>query len=149
MASATISAYGQISIPPEILRSLGVDAGDRVEFVQLEPGKVLLLAANRSVTELKGMFGEASKIISIDEMNRAIVAHETYLGEINGCRTTPRPHMSKRLSDQRHRMMIWLTACFSDERRARNTVLTTALVLGTVGFFLLMGMLVLGRHWRS
>ena len=74
MAYATINDNAQISIPAEILHSLGVNAGDRVEFVQLEPGKVLLLAANQSVTALKGMFGEASKTISVDEMNRAIAA---------------------------------------------------------------------------
>ncbi len=118
MALATISAPGQISIPPEVLSSLGVDVGDRVEFVQLEPGKFLLLAANRSVTELKGMFGEAPKIVSIDEMNRAVMAR-------------------------------WLKARFSDERRARNTVLTAAVVLGTVGFCIVIGTLLLGGHWRS
>lgn len=117
MASATIKAHGQISIPPEILRSLGVDTGDLVEFVQLEPGKFLLLAANRSVTELKGMFGQPPKIVSIDEMNRAIIAG-------------------------------WLKACSSDERRARNTVLTAAGALGTLGFCLLIGVLLLGGHWR-
>lgn len=61
MAYATINDNGQISIPAEILHSLGVDAGDRVEFVQLEPGKVLLLAASRSVTELKGMVRRSSQ----------------------------------------------------------------------------------------
>jgi hypothetical protein len=48
-----------------------VTAGDRVEFVKLAPGEYLVLVANRSVTELKGMFGKASRTVSIEEMNRA------------------------------------------------------------------------------
>jgi hypothetical protein len=30
------------------------------------------VAANRSITELKGMFGKPSKKVSIDDMNKAI-----------------------------------------------------------------------------
>jgi antitoxin PrlF len=45
-----------------------------VEFVELEAGQFLFLAVNRSVTELKGMFGKPRRVVSIDEMNRAIKA---------------------------------------------------------------------------
>ena len=74
MTTATVSSKGQITIPVEVRQALHVDAGDRVEFVQIEPGQFLFIAANRSVTELKGMFGKASKTVSIDDMNRAIAA---------------------------------------------------------------------------
>lgn len=49
-----------------------VAAGDRVEFVQIEPGLFLFVAVNRSVTELKGKFGKPAKTASIADMNRAI-----------------------------------------------------------------------------
>jgi antitoxin PrlF len=74
MTTATITSKGQITIPANVRRALSVGTGDRVEFVQLEPGQFLFLAANRSVTELKGMFGKAAGTVSIDEMNRAIAA---------------------------------------------------------------------------
>ena len=74
MTTATITSKGQITIPADVRRALSVSAGDRVEFVQVEPGQFLFLAANRSVTELKGMFGKAARTVSIDEMNRAIAA---------------------------------------------------------------------------
>ncbi len=74
MTTATVTSKGQITIPADVRQSLHVDAGDRVEFVELEPGQYLLIAANRSVTELKGMFGKASKVVSIDEMNQAIAS---------------------------------------------------------------------------
>lgn len=115
MASATLNANGQISIPPEILRALGVKVGDRVEFVQLEAGEFLLLAANRSVTELKGMFGKAPKVVSINEMNRAVMAR-------------------------------WFKERISNDRSARNTVMTVAVVLGTAGFCILLVALLLGRR---
>ena len=74
MTTATITSKGQITIPAIVRQSLNVDAGDRVEFVQLEPGQYLFVAANRSVTELKGMFGKAKKAVSVDEMNQVIAA---------------------------------------------------------------------------
>ena len=74
MTAATITSKGQITIPADVRRALAVDAGDRVEFVEVEPGQFLFLAANRSVTDLKGMFGKASRSVSIDEVNQAIAA---------------------------------------------------------------------------
>ena len=58
-------------IPATVRQALNVEAGDRVEFIQLEDGQYLFVAANRSVTELKGMFGKAKRVVSVDEMNQA------------------------------------------------------------------------------
>ena len=74
MTTATITSKGQITIPVTVRQALNVDAGDRVEFIQLEPGQYLFVAANRSVTELKGMFGKAKRVVSLDEMNQAIAS---------------------------------------------------------------------------
>lgn len=71
MTTATISS-GQITIPADVRHALNVDTGDRVEFVEVEPGRYEFAAATRSVTELKGMFGKATRTVSIEEMNRAI-----------------------------------------------------------------------------
>ena len=71
MTTATVTSKGQITIPSKVRQSLHVEAGDRVEFVELEPGQFLFMAANRSVTELKGMFGKAPKTVSIEDMNQA------------------------------------------------------------------------------
>ena len=72
MTTATISSKGQITIPAEVRRALQVDAGDRVEFVEVEPGRYEFFAATRSVTDLKGLFGKATRNVSIEEMNIAI-----------------------------------------------------------------------------
>ncbi len=72
MSTATLSSKGQITIPADVRRELNVQTGDRVEFVQIEPGRFELVAATRSVRELKGLFGKPARTVSIDEMNRAI-----------------------------------------------------------------------------
>lgn len=74
MSTATVTSKGQITIPVAVREAMGVAAGDRVEFVEVEPGRYELLAATRSVTALKGMFGTSRKRVSIEEMNAAIAA---------------------------------------------------------------------------
>ena len=72
MATATHTSKGQITIPAEVRKSLGVDSGDRIEFVQIAPGRYEFIAATQSVTALKGMFGKPRKAVSIADMNAAI-----------------------------------------------------------------------------
>jgi antitoxin PrlF len=72
MAAATLTSKGQITIPVEVRHALGLDAGDRVEFVEVEPGRFEIVPATRSVTGLKGMFGKPKRTVSIEEMNAAI-----------------------------------------------------------------------------
>ena len=72
MSTATLTSKGQITIPAEVRNDLKVDAGDRVEFVLIAPGRYEFVAATSEVTELKGMFGPSKKIVSIESMNAAI-----------------------------------------------------------------------------
>ena len=53
MTTATLTSKGQITIPADVRRDLQVDAGDRVEFVQIAPGRYEFVAATRDVSELK------------------------------------------------------------------------------------------------
>ncbi len=73
MAVATLTSKGQITIPSRVRAVLGLEAGDRVEFVEQGKGQFALVAATRSVQELKGLFQrKRGKPVSIDEMNAAI-----------------------------------------------------------------------------
>ena len=72
MSAATITSKGQITIPAAVRAALKVGAGDRVDFIEVEPGRFELVPATRPVTALKGMFGKARKRVSIQEMNAAI-----------------------------------------------------------------------------
>jgi AbrB family looped-hinge helix DNA binding protein len=72
VTTATLTSKGQITIPADVRRALNVQTGDRVEFVQIQPGRFELVAATRSVRELKGMFGKPARTVSIEEMNQTI-----------------------------------------------------------------------------
>ena len=84
MTTATLTSKGQITIPADVRRLLNVQTGDRVEFVQIEPGRFELVAATRSVRELKGLFGPATRTVSIDEMNRVIAERGAQAGGRGG-----------------------------------------------------------------
>ncbi|MGA7380527.1 MAG: AbrB/MazE/SpoVT family DNA-binding domain-containing protein [Terriglobales bacterium] len=73
MAAATVTSKGQITVPKAVRTALGIDAGDRIEFVETEKGQFAIVAATRSVHELRGLFkGRRSEPVSIEEMNAAI-----------------------------------------------------------------------------
>jgi antitoxin PrlF len=73
MAAATITSKGQITIPAQVRTALGVDAGDRIEFVEVGKGEFNIVAATRSVRELSGFLKRRGrKPVSIEEMNAAI-----------------------------------------------------------------------------
>jgi len=73
VASATLTSKGQITVPARVRAALGLDAGDRIEFVEVGKGEFNIIAANRSVRELNGMlYREGRKPVSIEEMNAAI-----------------------------------------------------------------------------
>jgi antitoxin PrlF len=75
MAAARVTRRGRVTIPAEVRQALQVAAGDRIEFVQVEPGRFEVMAVTRSVKELKGMFGKPRNTVSIEEMNPASLRH--------------------------------------------------------------------------
>jgi antitoxin PrlF len=72
MTTATLTSKGQITIPVQVRQALNVDTGDRVEFVEIKPGRYEFVAATGTVKQLKGMFGRPTKPVTIDQMNKAI-----------------------------------------------------------------------------
>jgi AbrB family looped-hinge helix DNA binding protein len=75
MATSTITSKGQITIPATVRAALGISTGDKVEFVQVEPGRFELLAATLPVSALKGMVKKPNKPVTIEEMNEAIASN--------------------------------------------------------------------------
>lgn len=72
MATPSLTSKGKLTIPAELRHDLKVDAGDRVEFVQIALGRYKFVAAISDVTALTGMFGVARKAVTIESMNAAI-----------------------------------------------------------------------------
>jgi antitoxin PrlF len=86
VTTATLTSKGQITIPADVRRALNVQTGDRVEFVQVQPGRFELVAATRSVRELKGMFGRPARSLTIEEMNRVVAEEGARQGAKAGLR---------------------------------------------------------------
>lgn len=74
MTTASVTSKGRITIPAAVRAAMHVGTGDRVEFVEIEPGRYEFIAATRPVTALKGMFGKPAKSVSIDRMNAVTAA---------------------------------------------------------------------------
>jgi antitoxin PrlF len=74
MAAATLTSKGQITIPQEVRRRLNLDAGDRVEFVELPDGDFLIRPAVQDVRMLKGMLRRPAKPVSLEDMRAAVRA---------------------------------------------------------------------------
>ena len=55
MPTATLTAKGQIIIPKEVREHLGVDTGNRLNFVVQDDGSVIVEAVTRQVRELAGL----------------------------------------------------------------------------------------------
>ena len=73
MPSATITSKGQITIPVEVRIQMGIDAGDRVEFIHNEEtGHFEIIPATVPVQALKGIVPKPKKPVSIADMNEAI-----------------------------------------------------------------------------
>ncbi len=72
MATATITAKGQLTLPKDIRTALGVGPGDRVDFVRMEDGNYAVMAATQSVKKLKGLIPKPRKPVSLDDMDAAI-----------------------------------------------------------------------------
>ena len=72
MKTATMTSKGQITIPLEIRSKLGLDKGDKVDFVDLENNQFAIIPATEDVTKLKGLVKKPRSPVTIEEMNAAI-----------------------------------------------------------------------------
>ena len=72
MSEATLTSKGQITIPKQVRETLGLESGDRIEFVGTDKG-YLIVPAKRDLAALCGMFKHRrTKPATLEEMNEAI-----------------------------------------------------------------------------
>ncbi len=72
MTTATMTSKGQVTIPADVRQRMGLGAGDRIEFVELESGGFAIKPAIDDVRSLKGVLRKPEKPVSTDDMNAAI-----------------------------------------------------------------------------
>jgi antitoxin PrlF len=73
MPTARLSTKGQLVVPKEIREFLGLEPGDRIDFVVEEDGRVSLRPALVDFRTLRGSVGDAdAPSVTLEEMDRAI-----------------------------------------------------------------------------
>jgi antitoxin PrlF len=73
MPSALITAKGQTTIPKAIRERLGVEPGDRIDFVVQADGTVKVEPAIQGVTPLKGLLAvKGRRPVSVEAMHGVI-----------------------------------------------------------------------------
>jgi len=74
MITGTISSKGQITIPKKIRELLKAGISDKIVFIPLENGKVMISTKQNSATELFGMLKHKRPVrpVSLEEMEAAI-----------------------------------------------------------------------------
>jgi antitoxin PrlF len=70
MSEATVTSKGQVTIPADIRKALGLTAGERVVFTQLDDGTTVMRTKKRSILDLKGMLKPArgKRKVAIEDM---------------------------------------------------------------------------------
>lgn len=71
-ATAAVTSKGQITIPIEVRRKLGLKPGDRMRFVEGENGEIVLKPKTGSIMDLRGIVKWKGKPVTIEEMNETI-----------------------------------------------------------------------------
>ena len=74
MATATITSKGQVTLPREVRASLGVAAGDRLDFIRMDDGNYAIVPASHSIRSLRGVLLRPPQPVSLEDMDAAIVA---------------------------------------------------------------------------
>lgn len=69
MSEATVTSKGQVTIPSDVRRSMGLAAGKRVVFTPMGDGSTVMRAKTRSVLELRGSLGKPRKRVPVGKMN--------------------------------------------------------------------------------
>ena len=71
MATATLTSKGRVTIPLVVRRKLGLNIGDRIEFVEVAPDEFALKLVSANVRSLKGVIAKPARPVSIGAMNAA------------------------------------------------------------------------------
>jgi antitoxin PrlF len=72
MATATVTSKGQITIPVSVRERLGIDTGDRVEFIEIAEHEFAIKPATHDIRSLKGFLKRPAKPVSTEKMREAI-----------------------------------------------------------------------------
>ena len=70
--TVTVTSKGQVTIPSEARRRLGIRAGTKLEFIIRADDRMEIVVIGGSVRDLKGALPKPRKALSLEEMDVAI-----------------------------------------------------------------------------
>ncbi len=79
MPTAKMTSKGQITIPVKVRKALGLKPGVRIDFYEVEDGEYVLRPKTGSIMEMRGCVPKPDHVITIEEMNKAILDHAAEL----------------------------------------------------------------------
>lgn len=71
---ATMTSKGQLTIPVEARRKLGLKAGTKVDLIATDDGRLEIIPLTSSIKGLKGMVPMPEKPLTLEEMEQAMAA---------------------------------------------------------------------------
>ncbi len=74
MAAATVTSKGQVTLPVETRRRLGIRAGTKLEFIVKGDDRLEVVLVGGSVRDLKGLLPRPPRKLSLADMEQAIVS---------------------------------------------------------------------------
>jgi len=77
--AATVSSKGQVVIPADVRRKLGLTQGSVLRFV-VDGDSVSLVAAGGDIRKLKGRLRVPPRPVSVDDMNETIAERRARAG---------------------------------------------------------------------
>lgn len=72
MPTATVTSKGQLTIPIEVRKALGIKPGTKVDFYEGEKGEYIFRPRTGSIRDLEGCLPKLDHIVTIEEMDEAI-----------------------------------------------------------------------------
>jgi AbrB family looped-hinge helix DNA binding protein len=70
--TVTVTSKGQVTLPAEARRRLGIRAGTRLEFIIKDDERLEVVRVGGSARDLKGLLPRPSRSLSLDDMDAAI-----------------------------------------------------------------------------
>ena len=72
--TATVTSKGQVTIPAEARRRLGIRAGTRLEFLLGEGDRLEVVKVGGTIRDLKGALPKPRRALTLAEMDDAVAA---------------------------------------------------------------------------
>ena len=70
----TVSSKGQVTLPVEARRRLGIRAGTQLEFIIRDDDRLEVIKVGGSVRDLKSVLPRPRRRLSLEEMDKAVAA---------------------------------------------------------------------------